>query len=176
MSDSQAVEIWPVELVGLDEIAPHPRNYREHDVGAIAASIERWGVWRPLVVQSKTSYIIVGNGEYLALQSLGRPNAPVRWLDVDDENALAILLADNWIPSRGRNMPEELLDVMRDLALERELFEFTGADDDDVEALERELAELDKPLKLDSRKMVRKPQTAVCPECGHKFEISKGKK
>lgn len=167
----QAVEIWPVEIVPLAEIERHPRNYREHDIGAIAASIQRWGVWRPLVVQKSTRFILVGNGEAEALRMLGRSEAPVRWIDVDDANALAILLADNWIPSRGRNLPEELVEVMRELAVDREIFEFTGADGDDIEALERELADLDKPLSLDSRKMVRKPKTATCPECGHKFEI-----
>jgi len=169
------VEKWPVEMVSLDSIRPHPRNYREHDIGAISASIARWGVWRALVVQTSTKHVLVGNGEYHALVALGASEAPVKWIDVDDENALAILLADNWIPSRGRNMPEELVEVMRDLALERDLFEFTGADSDDLEALERELQDLDKPLKLDSRKMVRKPKVATCPECGHKFEVG-GKK
>jgi hypothetical protein len=166
------VEIWPVEMVPLADLKRHPRNFREHDTGAIAASISRWGTWRPLVVQKSTGYVLVGNGEMEALGWLGKSEAPVRWIEVDDENALAILLADNWLPSRGRNMPDELLEVMQELALDREMFEFTGADADDVEALEREVADLDKPLKLDSRKMVRKTKVK-CPECGHEFVPAK---
>ena len=50
-----------------------------------------------------------------------------------------------------------------------ELFEAAGVEDDDVEALERELAEADKPLKLDSRKMAPRRKPVACPECGHKF-------
>lgn len=167
------VERWAVEMVPLDQLHAHPKNFREHDVGAISASIAKWGVWRALVVQRDTNFVLVGNGELAALRALGHTEAPVRFIDVDEENALAILLADNWIPSRGRNMPEELVEVMRELALDRELFEFTGADDDDLEAVERDLADLDKPLKLDSRKMVakKKPLKVECPECGHKFEV-----
>lgn len=167
----EVFEHWPVELVGIDTLNEHPENFREHDVGAIAHSIERWGVWRALVVQQSTRNVLVGNGELKALRGLGHNAAPVRWIDVDDDNARAILLADNWIPSRGRNMPQELLDVMAQLREEREIFEATGADEDDFEALEREVEDLDKPMKLDSRKMVPKLRKITCPECGHKFEI-----
>lgn len=165
---SEVVETWPVELVDLSDLNPHPQNFREHDVGAIMESIRRWGPWRALVVQRSTGNILVGNGEAKALDALGISKAPVRYVDVDDANALAIMLADNWIPSRGRNMDPELLAVMQELREERELFEATGAEDDDVEALEREVADLDKPLKLDSRKSVRK-RAVTCPNCDTKF-------
>lgn len=172
---SEVFTTWPVEMTALDTIAPHPDNFREHDVGAIAHSIELWDVWRPLVVQRSSNYVIVGCGEWKALVALGRSEAPVRFIDVDDENAKAILLADNWIPSRGRNMPEELLDLMADLRLDEELFAATGADEDDIADLERDLADADKPLKLDSRKMVGK-RKVKCPECGAQFEIVGAKK
>lgn len=170
---TDVAETWAVEMVPLRELQLHPRNYRDHDVGAIAESLRRWGPWRALVVQRSSSYILVGNGEAKAFDLLGTENVPVRWIDVDDQNALAILLADNWIPSRGRNMDPELLEVMQELQEERELFSAAGVDDDDLDALEREVADLDRPLKLDSRKMKPKLQI-TCPECGHKFE--KGKK
>jgi ParB-like chromosome segregation protein Spo0J len=162
-------EAWPVELVPLDTLTEHPENFREHDVGAIAHSIERWGVWRALVVQESTRHVLVGNGELKALRALNAPNAPVRWIDVDDDNARAILLADNWIPSRGRNMPEELRAVMEQLREERELFESTGADDEDFEDLVRDIAETEKPLDVKAPKP--RTQKVECPECGHKFTV-----
>ncbi len=162
-------KLWPVELVELSTLIEHPENFREHDVGAIAASIDRFGTWRAMVVQRSTMHVLVGNGELKALRSLGRNEGPVFFMDVDDEIARAILLADNWIPSRGRTMPAELLSIMQELKVDRELFEATGADLDDVEDLEREVAELDKPLQLDSRKMLPKLKSVQCPECGAKF-------
>jgi ParB-like chromosome segregation protein Spo0J len=171
MSEPEVVETWHVELVPLATLNLHPRNYRDHDVGAIAESLKRWGPWRALVVQRSSNTILVGNGEAKAFDLLGVEKVPVRWVDVDDANALAILLADNWIPSRGRNMDPELLEVMQELREERELFSAAGADDDDLDALEREVADLDRPLKLDSRKMSPKKGLKItCPECGHKFE------
>ncbi len=165
----EVVETWGVEVVPLSELAEHPDNFREHDVGSIAESIRRFGVWRALVVQRSTGYVIVGNGEMKALEALGLKSGPVRFMDVDDDTARAIMLADNWIPGRGRNMPSELLGLMQEIAGNEDLFQATGADSDDVEALERELADLDKPLKLDSRKMVRKPKAVECPSCGLRF-------
>lgn len=168
---TDVVETWAVEMVDIRELRLHPRNYRDHDVGAIAESLRRWGPWRALVVQRSTNYILVGNGEAKAFDALGTKMVPVRFVDVDDQNALAILLADNWIPSRGRNMDPELLTVMQELQEEREIFAAAGVDDDDLEALEREVADLDKPLKLDSRKMTPKRGLKItCPECGHTFE------
>jgi ParB-like chromosome segregation protein Spo0J len=166
------VKLWAVELVPIDSIKPHPQNYREHDLGAIHVSIERFSMYLPLVVQRSTGFILAGSGRWYAEQNRGTTEVPVRWLDVDDGEARAILLADNFIPRRARDMDQELLDLMVKLRDEdRELFEATSIEDEDVEALERELAEADKPLKLDSRKMIRQPKRVTCPECNAKFEV-----
>ncbi len=169
---SDPVKLWAVELVPIDSIKPHPQNYREHDLGAIHVSIERFSMYLPLVVQRSTRFILAGSVRWYAEQNRGTEEVPVRWLDVDDSEARAILLADNWIPRRARDMDQELLDLMTSLRQEDEsLFEAAGVEDEDGEALERELAEADKPLKLDSRKMIRKPRMATCPECQTKFEV-----
>jgi ParB-like chromosome segregation protein Spo0J len=166
------VRLWAVELVPIDSVQPHPANYREHDLGSIHVSIERFSLYLPLVVQGSSRWILAGTGRWLALKQAGATEVPVRWLDVDSRTARAILLADNWIPRRARDKDQELLDLMESLRQEdEELFEATGVEDDDIEALAREIEEADTPLKLDSRKMVRQKKKVACPECGHKFEV-----
>jgi ParB-like chromosome segregation protein Spo0J len=167
--------------VPIDSVREHPRNFREHDEGIIAHSITELGrgeAWRALVVQKSTGYVLVGNGQLKAHRLRGDAEVPVLYRDVDDDLALAILLADNWIPRRGRDMPSELLDVMRELQTERMLFEAAGADDDDVEALAQEVADLDSPLDLGASKPSRakRPIRALCPECGHEFDVERGKR
>lgn len=157
---------WSVEVVPIDSIEPHPRNYREHDVGAIHESIKRFGLYLPVVVQRSTSYIIAGSGRWEALKLRGETEIPVRFEDFTDAEAVAVLVADNWTAQRGRNLDPELLELLQELREEAELMAAAGVDDDDVEALERELAEDEKPLRLDSRKMVRKKRVVLCPECG----------
>ncbi len=167
---SDPVKLWAVEIVPIDSVRPHPQNYREHDLGAIHVSIERFSMYLPIVVQRSTSFILAGTGRWIAETQAGKTEIPVRWLDVDDREARAILLADNFIPRRARDMEQELLDLMVGLQREdAELFEATGIEDDDVEALAREIEEADKPLKLDSRKMVRGRKPLTCPECGHRW-------
>lgn len=170
------VKLWAVELVRIGDLEPHPKNYREHDLGAIHVSIDKFSLYLPVVVQRSTSRILAGTGRWIVeRQKWGDDGeVPVRWLDVSDAEAEAILLADNWIPRRARDLDQELLDLMLGLReQDAELFEAAGVEDEDVEALERELAEADKPLKLDSRKMVKPPKTIVCPECGHKWQEKK---
>jgi ParB-like chromosome segregation protein Spo0J len=160
---------WMVELVPIDSVQPHPENFREHDVGAISVLISRMGLYQPIVVQRSTGFIAVGNGRWKALKALGHVEIPVRYEDWTDDEARAVLVGDNWIHGRGRNQDPELFELMQALQAEEELFAAAGLEDDDVEKLEQELAEADKPLKLDSRKMVRKPKPVECPKCGARF-------
>jgi ParB-like chromosome segregation protein Spo0J len=164
--------------VPIESVQEHPENYREHDEGLIAESITRLGsgeAWRALVVQGSTGYVLVGNGQLKAHRLRGDREVPVLYRDLDDATARAVMLADNWIPTHGRDLAPELLALMRELQDERELFEATGADADDLAALEREVADLDTPLDLGASQSSRKARLvkAVCPECGHKFEIGK---
>ena len=171
------VRQWAVELVDIDTVAPHPRNFREWDLGALSVSIARLGLYLPVVVQRSTGYIVAGSGRWTALKQSGASEIPVRFVDATDEEALAILVGDNWIAQRGRNLDPELLDLMQELRDEAELFSAAGLEDDDVEALEREVAELDKPLKLDSRTMVKpKMLKRTCPECGAAIMVEGGTK
>jgi ParB-like chromosome segregation protein Spo0J len=163
---TEATRLWAVELVPIEEIRPHPRNYREHDLG----SIEHFSLYLPVVVQRSTGFIVAGTGRWIVETQRGSTEIPVRWLDIDDREAWAILLADNFIPRRARDMDQELLDLMVALRAEdAELFEATGVEDEDVEALERELAEADKPLRLSEPKPKPKKRPVTCAACGERF-------
>jgi hypothetical protein len=48
-----------------------------------------------LVVQKSTGHILVGNHRYKAAIALGMSELPVHYVDVSDEQATKILLADN---------------------------------------------------------------------------------
>lgn len=165
-------KLWAVELVPIDSLSPHPENFREHDLGSIHTSIEHFSLYLPIVVQRSSRIILAGTGRWIVERQRGSTEIPVRWVDVNDQEARAILLADNWIPRRARDMDQELLDLMTSLRMEdADLFAATGVEDDDVEALEREVAEADKPLRLSSPKPKAKKKL-VCPECGHRWESS----
>lgn len=83
------------EMVAASAIRPHPRNPRHSDVGGLVQLIRANGFYGRCVVQRSSGHILVGNHRYLAAREAGLTQIPVEWVDVDDEQALRILVADN---------------------------------------------------------------------------------
>ena len=98
-----------VETVPLTDIQVHPRNPRRGNIEAIAESIQVNDVYKPLIVQRSTGYVLAGNHTYLALCKLGWMDAQVIYLDVDDERAHRILVVDNRSFEKGGGWEEDLL-------------------------------------------------------------------
>lgn len=81
-----------LEDVALSALRPHPRK---GDVAAIGRSIDANGFYGAIVAQKSTGHILVGNHRFEAAKQAGAESVPVLWVDVEDEAALCILLADN---------------------------------------------------------------------------------
>lgn len=87
-------EIQPF-AVPINSVSSHPRNVRQGDIGAISTSLTAHGQYRPILVQRSTNHIIAGNHTWKAAHHLGWEQIAVQYLDIDDDKALRILLADN---------------------------------------------------------------------------------
>lgn len=130
-----------IERVTLEVLTPHPENPRVGDIDAIAESLQENQQYAPLVVQKSTGYVLAGNHRLLAAQQLGWETIDVVYIDVDDEHALRILLADNRTAERGTFDDAQLaaqLAAIRDL-------KGTGYDESDRAALDQRLAKLREP-------------------------------
>lgn len=103
------------EVVFTDRLQPHPANPRRGDVEAIVASIEANGFRGALIVQKSSHHILAGNHRWQAAMHLGMEKVPVFWVDVDDDTALRILLADNRSSDLGAYDDDLLLSLLRDL-------------------------------------------------------------
>lgn len=84
-----------ITYVSVDEIDPHPENANQGDLDAIKESIRVNGYYAPILVQSSTGYILAGNHRYRAARALGHTEVPVVYIDVEDEAAKRIMVADN---------------------------------------------------------------------------------
>ncbi len=124
-------EVSDVERVAIGSIEPHPTNPRQGDIGAVAASIAEFGQYRPLVVQQSTGHILAGSHRWMAMRSLGMAEVDVVFVDVDDEAATRILLADNRTSDLGRYDNQALLDMLTQVGT----LEATGYELDDVDEL-----------------------------------------
>jgi hypothetical protein len=81
--------------VPISELRAHPRNPRRGDLEAIKESLERHGQYRPVVANRRTNEVLAGNHTLLAARALGFERIAVSYVDVDDDQAKRILLADN---------------------------------------------------------------------------------
>jgi hypothetical protein len=79
----------------LSNLVAYPGNARIHDTRAIAASLKANGQYRPIVVQKSTRYVLAGNGTVAAATELGWDTVAAQVIDVDDDTARRIVLADN---------------------------------------------------------------------------------
>lgn len=108
------------ELAALDELRPHPRNYRAHpedQLDHIARSIELHGFYRNVVI-ARDGTILAGHGVVLAARRLGRESVPVFRVDVepDDVAALQLLAGDNEISNLAGVDDRALSELLRELA------------------------------------------------------------
>jgi hypothetical protein len=99
--------------VKLTDLEPHPQNPRRGDIDNIRESLARFGQYRPIVVQTSSNHIIAGNHTWKAAQAEGWTTIKATYIDVDDDTALAILVADNRLADLGSYETADLTAVLR---------------------------------------------------------------
>lgn len=123
----------------IDAVRPHPRNPREGDVGAIHESIEANGFYGSILAQKSTGHILAGNHRHQAAMQQGATHIPVTWVDVDDDHALRILLADNRTNDRATYDKNELETILKELADNTGTLAGTAYDGDDLDDIVADL-------------------------------------
>lgn len=164
MVDGRLETVW----VPVKDVRPHPRNVRQGDVGAITESLKTHGQYRPLVVQKSSGYILAGNHTYRAAKALKCVEVAVVFVDVDDDQAVRIMLTDNKTSDHASYDDDELAGLLAELARTPTGLEGTGWSGDDVDDLLQVLG-LMAAKEADGRSEPgeRTAREIVCPECGH---------
>lgn len=135
--DREFVKDYPVK-----KLTPHPRNARVHHRASKQESLEANTQYAPILVQRSTGYIITGNGTYkVAVEDLGWTTLDVILLDVDDEQAGRIALADNVTGDHSDYDNEALAAWLADYAETPGGLLGTGYELADYEALIADLAD-----------------------------------
>jgi ParB-like chromosome segregation protein Spo0J len=133
--------------VSIDTLVPHPENPRQGNVQAIASSIEEHGFYGTVVAQVSTRRILAGNHRIESARALGLGKVDVAWLDIDDDQARRILLADNRVGDLGVYDQAQLAELLKTLSEESDLVG-TGYDLDHLDDL---LADLSTGFSLAAR-------------------------
>jgi hypothetical protein len=160
-----------VVQVPTGDLKPHPKNPRKGNVGVIAESIRANGFYGAVVAQKSTGHILAGNHRWRAAQEAGMPDVPVLWVDVDDERALRILLADNRTSDVATNDPAvlaELLAGLPDLT-------GTGYQPSDMSALLGQAVPQFEPVGADEQpRLDQRAAQGPCPGCGLEWRVGPG--
>ena len=142
--------------IPVESLEAHPENARQGDIGAIAESLRVNGIYRPLVVQESSSLILKGNNTWQAVKSLGWDMVPVVMLDVDDDEARRILLADNRLADKAGYYNAALAEVLMDL----DSLDGTGFTPTDIDDVLKDLPqERDPAAAIDAPADVRRVAT-----------------
>jgi hypothetical protein len=107
------------EVVPIEELREHPRNPRKGRTDVIKASMEKHGAYGVVLVQKSTGFILAGKHRIETARQGGLTKYPVVKIDVDDREALRILLDDNHASDVASYYEEIRLDVL-DSILEEE--------------------------------------------------------
>ena len=124
---SQKTTMVETELVPISELRRFPGNPREGDIGAISESLRILGQYRPVVVNSRTNHILKGNHTAAAASALGWTEVAVVWVDVSNEEATRIVLADNRTADKATYDNDVLVATIAKL----DSLEGSGFDDED---------------------------------------------
>ena len=123
-----------IKTVSIDQLQPHPDNPRKGDLDTIVESIDANGFYGAIVAQKSTGYILAGNHRYMAAKNKGAKEIPVAWVDVDEDQARRILLADNRTSDLGGYDEELLAELLQGVNASIGLYG-TGYDESDLDAL-----------------------------------------
>ena len=102
----------------INSLTPWDKNPRKNDgepVDRVAKSIERFGFAAPIVARAADRVIIAGHTRWKAARKLGMDKVPVRFVDLDPDQAAALALADNRLTEITPWDDAGLADVLREL-------------------------------------------------------------
>lgn len=133
----------------LGELSTYHRNPRVGDVSAIVESLRLRGQFRTIVVNVGThtgrpNEILAGNHTFLAARELGWETIAATTVDVDDDGAAQIVVADNRLAQLGGMDDATLASLLSDLSS----LEGTGYLDADLLKL------LDEPAEASVEKLM----------------------
>lgn len=124
-------------MVPVGAIQPNCWNVNQGDLGSIVESVRVNRFYGAILAQKSSGKIIAGEHRWRAAQSEGLLSVPVIWMDVDDETAKRIMLADNRTTRLGLDDPAALAELLQGLPS----IEGTGFDADALNDLLSDLGQ-----------------------------------
>lgn len=119
-----------VQKAKVDSLIPYDKNVRIHtkrNLDAIKKSLNAFGQTKPIVVRKETREILCGNGTYQAAVALGWEQINCHFIDIDEQRAKALMIADNRSSDLSQMDEKAVFDLLQDF--DQELLDITCYDD-----------------------------------------------
>ncbi|MCP5523706.1 MAG: ParB N-terminal domain-containing protein [Verrucomicrobiales bacterium] len=160
------------EVVPLEKLVPNPRNPNRHpesQVRLLAKVITHQGWRSPVVVSTRSGFIVAGHGRYEAAKLLGSTEVPVDYQDFATEaDEWAHLVADNRIAELAEADEAALKELLGELKATDFEMELTGFDADALAGLLAVPAEPEPPEDFPEADEDL-PTEHQCPRCGFQW-------
>ncbi|MEV1167356.1 ParB N-terminal domain-containing protein [Nonomuraea sp. NPDC049784] len=102
-------------MVAVGDLEPHPDNPHRGDVDVIVKSIKKHGFYGSVVAQKSRMRIVAGEHRWRGAVKAGLKHVPTVVIDVDDETAKRIMLADNRLAEYGEYDDAKLAELLSGL-------------------------------------------------------------
>lgn len=162
--------------VNVNNISPYHLNCKKHNrknIEAIKESIRLFDQYKPLIINSRTNEILIGNGTFQALKELDYLEIYAIFIDVDEKKAKVLNLADNKLSTLS-SWNDNLLEKISNF--DDDFLKTLNFDDDFLNNLtKKEKGTIDKkevPIISDElNKLITKDVEFIkCPCCGREFQ------
>jgi DNA modification methylase len=148
--------------VPIESLQGLPGNPRLGDIDAVAASLDRFGQRKPIVVRKDDGTIIAGNHTWQAAKKLGWTEIAVAYVGDDDTTAQAYALADNRTSELGSYDEQALKDLIDKVAtVDPELVRISGWSDEAVQELVLKIASEQPQAELNEDVIPEVPEVPV---------------
>ena len=199
--EGEAVEYATVDKP-LDWFVPNDENYRGHpeaQVELLRGSLRQFGVFKNVVARPDGT-VLAGHGMIAAAKAEGLAALPVQVFTGTDEEARALMVADNELSRPGlvQDDPDQLSQLLESLRADG-MMAVTGHDDESLAALLVEVAEQRAPTgyhpdlnpelqvkeyteaDMEAQKRLLREQfqreralePITCPKCGEEFYVDR---
>lgn len=127
-----------LQTVNIKSVKEYPGNARKGNLDELKKSLEANGQYKPIVVQKSTSFVLAGNNTLKAAKALKWSEITAVFVEVDDNEAKRINLADN----RTSDLATYDMEALADLLAQVSGFDGTGYTIDDLDDLMATLEEV----------------------------------
>ena len=158
-----------IQKISIDKLKPAKYNPRKNlkpgdpEYEKIKRSIQEFGYIEPIIWNKHTGNVVGGHQRLKILKELGEKNPDCVVVDLDEIQEKALNIALNKISGQW-DMPM-LKDLLQELDTGAFDMALTGFDMQELEEMMNQV-HIEKP-----EKKKKEPQSVICPQCGHAFEV-----